>query len=111
MSNVTALKPTARDLLAGIKIIDVDTHISESPDLWTERAPARLKDRMPRVVGEGADRKWVIDEDKFVAIPWAVTAIKHGGEKTHKMDEVLAIQFPDADPACYDPQTRVRMMD
>ena len=111
MSNVTALKPTARDLLAGIKIIDVDTHISESPTLWTERAPARLKDRMPRVVGEGADRKWVIDEDKFVAIPWAVTAIKHGGEKTHKMDEVLAIQFPDADPACYDPQTRVRMMD
>jgi predicted TIM-barrel fold metal-dependent hydrolase len=111
MSNVTALKPTARELLAGIKIIDVDTHISESPTLWTDRAPARLKDRMPRIVGEGADRKWVIDEDKFVAIPWAVTAIRHGGEKTRSTADAITIQFPDADPACYDPATRVRTMD
>src|SRR5258708_3375693 len=111
MSNVTALKPTARELLKGIKIIDVDTHISESPPFSTDRAPAKLKDRMPRIVGEGADRKWVIDEDKFIAIPWAVCAIKHGGEKIHQMEEVIAIEFPDADLACYDPATRVKMMD
>jgi len=67
MSNVTALKPTARELLAGIKIIDVDTHISEWPELWTERAPGNLKARVPRIVGEPGDRRWVIDEDTFLA--------------------------------------------
>ena len=66
--NVTSLrksKPTARELLAGIKIIDVDTHISEWPELWTERAPLSIKNRMPRIVGTGKDSKWVIDEDIF----------------------------------------------
>ena len=111
MSNVTQLKPTARDLLAGIKIIDVDTHISESPTLWTDRAPAKFKDRVPRIVGEGADRKWVIDEDKFVAIPWAVTAIKHGYEKVQRTEDAVEIQFQDADPSCYEPSLRVKMMD
>ena len=32
----------ADDVFAGIKIIDVDTHLSEPADLWTSRAPAPL---------------------------------------------------------------------
>ena len=50
MSTVTPLrkeKPTARELLEGIKVIDVDTHVSEWHDLWTSRAPERLKHLMP----------------------------------------------------------------
>ena len=35
--------------IADIAIIDVDAHISEPHDLWTSRAPAAYKDRMPRV--------------------------------------------------------------
>ena len=31
------------------KIIDVDAHISEPHDLWTKRAPAKYKGRLPRV--------------------------------------------------------------
>ena len=55
MATVSPLhkKPTARELLQGIKIIDVDTHVSEWHDLWTSRAPERLKHLVPRVVGEG----------------------------------------------------------
>jgi uncharacterized protein len=34
---------------AGIKIVDTDTHIVEPPDLFVSRAPARLKDKVPRV--------------------------------------------------------------
>jgi len=34
---------------AGIKIVDCDTHLTESPDLYTSQAPAALKDKMPRV--------------------------------------------------------------
>lgn len=37
-------------------IIDSDAHVNEPPDLWEANAPARLKDRVPRVVrGENGD--------------------------------------------------------
>ncbi|MEQ0558279.1 amidohydrolase family protein [Amycolatopsis sp. NEAU-NG30] len=36
--------------IKGIKIIDVDTHLTEPGDLWTSRAPAKFKDLVPRVV-------------------------------------------------------------
>jgi predicted TIM-barrel fold metal-dependent hydrolase len=111
MSNVTALKPTARELLAGIKIIDVDTHISEWPDLWTERAPGNLKARVPRIVGDGADRRWVIDEDTFLAPGCAATAVLKDGTKTHSYDEVVTTTIDAADPACYDVDARLAMMD
>ena len=31
------------------KIISVDDHVVEPPDLWVERLPAKYKDRGPRV--------------------------------------------------------------
>ena len=63
MSNVTALKPTARDMLAGIKIIDVDTHISEWPGLWTDRAPAAYRDTLKGVIAmPDATVFWNIDK-------------------------------------------------
>ena len=37
------------DIFAGIKVIDVDTHISEPRDLWTSRAPAKWRDRVPQM--------------------------------------------------------------
>src|ERR1700722_16389184 len=36
--------------IKGIKIIDVDTHLTEPRDLWTSRAPKEYVDRVPRVV-------------------------------------------------------------
>jgi predicted TIM-barrel fold metal-dependent hydrolase len=50
--------------LAGIKIVDCDTHFSEPPDLFTSRAPARLKEKMPyhRHV-DGRDRWYLGDKD------------------------------------------------
>ncbi|GDY59693.1 hypothetical protein SVIO_103160 [Streptomyces violaceusniger] len=33
-----------------IKIIDVDTHLTEPGDLWTSRAPSKYRDLVPRVV-------------------------------------------------------------
>ena len=35
---------SARDALAGIRVIDVDTHLTEPHDLWTSRAPAKWKE-------------------------------------------------------------------
>ena len=51
-------------MFAGIKIVDTDTHITEAPDLFTSRAPAGLKHKMPRVERiDGTDRWMVGDRD------------------------------------------------
>jgi predicted TIM-barrel fold metal-dependent hydrolase len=54
----------AHPSFAGIKIVDTDTHFTEPPDIFTSRAPARLKDKVPypkRV--DGIDRWFVGDQD------------------------------------------------
>ena len=34
----------------GIPVIDIDSHYTEPPDLWTSRAPAKYKDAVPHIV-------------------------------------------------------------
>lgn len=60
-ANSKGLRPE----LAGIKIVDCDTHITEAPDLFTSRAPAKFKDKVPyqkRV--DGVDR-WFVGDRNF----------------------------------------------
>ena len=53
---------------AGIKIVDCDTHITEAADLFTSRAPARLKDKVPQIRRvNGADR-WFVGDRNFGSI-------------------------------------------
>jgi predicted TIM-barrel fold metal-dependent hydrolase len=82
MSNVTQIKPTARDMLAGLKIIDTDTHFSEPWDLWTSRAPAHLKDRVPRVIEVNGEPQWTIDHDTRLASKCGHSAVKRDGSKS-----------------------------
>jgi hypothetical protein len=50
--------------LAGIKIVDCDTHMTEAPDLFTSRAAGKFKDRVPYVKQvNGVDRWFVGDRD------------------------------------------------
>ena len=47
--------------MSSYTIIDVDTHVTETPDLWTSRAPARMRDRVPRVETTDDGRlSWVV---------------------------------------------------
>ena len=43
-------------LFAGIRIVDCDAHITEAPDLFTSRAPARYKDKVPHLQRDPARR-------------------------------------------------------
>ena len=36
--------------MSAYSIIDADTHITEPPDVWVDRVPARIRDRVPHVV-------------------------------------------------------------
>jgi len=49
------------DVLAGIDVIDVDTHLTEPHDLWTSRAPKGFEERVPHVEMIKDDPKWVVD--------------------------------------------------
>lgn len=50
--------------LAGIKIVDCDTHFTEPPEIFTSRAPAHLKDKAPdQAVADGITRWFVEGQD------------------------------------------------
>lgn len=51
--------------LEGIKIVDTDTHLSEPPTLFTDRAPVGLKSKMPFVKrdADGVDRWYIGDRN------------------------------------------------
>ena len=42
-------------------IVDADSHWSEPHDLFTSRAPAAIKDRVPRVEDVDGTLMWVFD--------------------------------------------------
>jgi predicted TIM-barrel fold metal-dependent hydrolase len=98
-------------VFGGHKVIDVDTHLVEPHDLWSSRAPAALRDRLPRVKVVDGVRSWVIDDDKILskgAVP-ACTVSKEG-VKWPGLDFVKK-QIEDVAPAAYDIKARVAVMD
>ena len=52
-------------MFAGIKIVDCDTHITEAPDLFTSRAPAAMKAKMPRVERIDGLDTWMVGDRNF----------------------------------------------
>jgi predicted TIM-barrel fold metal-dependent hydrolase len=72
----------ADELFAGIKVIDTDAHWSEPADLWTSRAPAAYRDRVPQIKEINGKRRWYID-DIPLARPGATSAIGPQGEKLY----------------------------
>src|SRR5262245_26962665 len=88
-------------------VIDVDAHVTEPPDLWVERVPAKHRDRVP-VIQRGADGKdrWFVG-DGAVMLTVGHTAPAGWGAP-----------FPAAPPtfgevprAAHDPQARLEYMD
>ena len=103
---------TAEPAASTLKIIDADTHYTEPHDLWTSRAPASLKDRVPQVKKINGENAWVIDRDKligFAANPASV--IMKDGSKIRSMESFLVTQFESVHPSSYDVRARVAMMD
>jgi predicted TIM-barrel fold metal-dependent hydrolase len=94
-------------VLAGIKVIDCDAHWNEPPDLWTSRAPASMKDRVPQLRRVDGHDRWYV-EDKDVGMMGASVVTKDLG-KIH--DRVSLETFDMIDPAGYDAKTRLKRMD
>jgi predicted TIM-barrel fold metal-dependent hydrolase len=104
---------TADDLahdLASLKIIDTDTHLSEPYDLWTSRAPAAYRDRVPQVKEVDGKRTWVVDRDVLLSYSGASSVVRRDGRKAAGV-EFMRWQLEDVHAASYDVKARLAVMD
>ena len=90
-------------------VIDVDSHWTEPPDLWTSRAPASLKDRALRVVTQpDGSQRWVI-EDGQVMGQVGYASIRPDGSKSKAM--VAFDTFDEVHPGAIEVEPRLAYMD
>jgi predicted TIM-barrel fold metal-dependent hydrolase len=101
---------SAKNWLSGIQIVDVDTHISEWYDLWTSRAPAAMKSRVPQVRRHDNGVQWVIEGDRPLGMNSAHSAIRKDGTKVPGMG-FLNLQNADVHAGSYDVKARLALMD
>jgi len=97
---------------APLRIIDADTHLTEPHDLWTARAPASLRDRVPQVKMHQGHESWVIDGDKVIGLrAHPNSAILKQGGKVRDLHRFLGLEFKDVHPGSYDVKARLDVMD
>ena len=54
-----------------IKVIDVDSHYSPPPGFWEAHAPAKFKERVPRIgEDEQGMPEWLVDGKPFDLTPY-----------------------------------------
>jgi uncharacterized protein len=96
----------ARDLFDRMRVIDVDTHLTEPPDLWTARFPAGRHDEVPHIERiEGRDT-WVAGGTRLGA-PGFYSMAGHNGVMPASIPET----YEDIPPAMYDPRARLELLD
>lgn len=92
--------------MSSYTIIDADTHVTETPDLWTSRAPARMRDQVPRVhTGADGSQRWVVGGSRAIASP-GMTAT--AGVGTFKNPPKT---YEEMHPGAYDAKARLKYMD
>ena len=93
----------------GIPVVDIDTHWTEPPDLWTARAPQKYKSLVPRIRrdADGND-VWIVDEDISFG-PLGSSVIREDGSKVRGITGLT--RFEEVDRAAWDPQARLAKMD
>ena len=94
------------DLFEEFAVIDVDTHVTEPPDLWTSRVPAKWRERVPQIQKYDGKDFWVIDGRRGIA-PGLVSLAGFDG---YPPDEFPAT-YDLFNPASYDARARLSHMD
>lgn len=94
--------------LANIPIIDIDTHFTEPRDLWTARAPSKIKHSVPRVeVDADGLEQWVAGD--LPLGPPGFCVVSKDGSKTY--GEISLPSFAEMSDAATLPAARLKAMD
>jgi len=92
--------------MSGYTIIDADTHVTETPDLWTSRAPASMRDRVPRVeTSPKGEVRWTLGSNQSLANV-GMTATAGVGSFKHPPKN-----YEEMHPGAYDAKARLKYMD
>ena len=98
------------ELLSDVKVIDVDTHLTEPHDLWTSRAPRGWEERVPQVKVIDGDPKWIAD-GVVLGRASASSVIGPDGSKSLG-SEFIGWTIEQAHPAAWNSgRTRLDLMD
>jgi len=98
-----------RGLPDDVLIIDTDTHLTEPPDLWTSRAPAKYKQRVPRVEQIDGRDTWVFD-GVVLGMAGSASAIDREGTKMYGMS-FIGLGYDGIHPGAWRIEPRVALMD
>jgi predicted TIM-barrel fold metal-dependent hydrolase len=93
-----------------LRIVDADTHLTEAHDLWTSRAPAALRDRVPHVEEVEGEATWVVD-GAVMGRAGGGGVIGRDGSKVNAQTGLFQWTVDDVHRGAYDPTARVAMMD
>ena len=92
-----------------LSIIDADTHVTEPHDLWTSRAPAAYRDRVPKVLEIDGVQMWTVD-GSVLGRASASSVIRRDGYRNHGVD-FISWNFDDAHLGAHDVDARLAVMD
>ena len=110
--NTTVLEAPHQRAKSSIKVIDADMHYTEPHDLWTSRAPAKWRDRVPQVKMLDGQMSWVIDGDKSIGTgAHPNSAILKDGSKVRVLDKFLKLKFADVHLGSSSVKERLAVMD
>ena len=93
-----------------VKVIDADTHLTERHDLWTSRAPAGMRDRMPHVAQVDGQATWVV-EGEVLGRAGAGGVVDKDNHKGRSFEALYEWEIDRIHEAAYDPVARVELMD
>jgi predicted TIM-barrel fold metal-dependent hydrolase len=96
--------------LSTFDIVDADTHLIESADLWTSRAPASIRERVPRVEQIEGKACWMM-EDTVLGPAYIGGVIRRDGAKIDTDIAYSEWGFEDIHPGGYDLTARLAVMD
>jgi len=99
------------ELDAGFRVIDADTHMTEAHDLFTRRAPAAYKDRVPRVVKIDGRPTWIVEDGVPVGFAGGGAVIDRDGKKYPFQESMPEWEIERVHVATYDPKARLEVMD
>lgn len=107
MADRPTLLPDPEPRTVRHRIVSVDDHLIEPPDLFEGRMPAALADRAPRIVTDDGDRQaWLYEGNRYPNI--GLNAVVGRPRDDWSMD---AANFDEMRPGCHDIHARVADMD
>ena len=94
-----------------VKVVDADTHMTERHDLWTSRAPAKFKDRVPRVERIDGLTQWVVERDVVLGRAGAGGVVDVNGHKGRSFEGLYEWELEQGHRAGWDLEARMALLD